>query len=122
VLYVSDIQILLVTGGGGRRGRGRRGRGRRGHVTTSSVSFASLLTDSGTITTFSSVDDPDPGSVQFDTRIRDKILWIVHLRAWISTSQNVYLSFSYRFTLFTTGLSTCIFTFTSKAHYIVRST
>jgi len=97
-------------------------RGRRGHVTTSSVSFASLLTDSGTITNFSSVDDPDPGSVQFDTRIRDKILWIVHLRAWISTSQNVYLSFSYRFTLFTTGLSTCIFTFTSKAHYIVRST
>ena len=56
MLYVSDIQILLVTGG----------RGRRGRVTTSSVSFASLLTDSGTITTFSSVDDPDPGSVQFD--------------------------------------------------------
>ncbi len=84
MLYVSDIQILLVTGGGGRRGRGRRGRGRRGHVTTSSVSFASLLTDSGTITNFSSVDDPDPGSVQFDTRIRDKILWIVHLRSWIS--------------------------------------
>ena len=55
MLYVSDIQILLVTGG-----RGRRGRGRRGHVTTSSVSFASLLTDSGTITTFYSVDDPDP--------------------------------------------------------------
>ncbi len=89
MLYVSDIQILLVTGGRGRRGRGRRGRGhrgrgRRGRVTTSSVSFASLLTDSGTITTFSSVDDPDPGSVQFDTRIRDKILWIVHLRSWIS--------------------------------------
>jgi hypothetical protein len=49
------------------------GRG-RGRVTTSSVSFASLLTDSGTITTFSSVDDPDPGSIQFDTQIRDKIL------------------------------------------------
>ncbi len=85
MLYVSDIQILLVTGGRGRRGRGRRGRGRRGRGrVTTSVSFASLLTDSGTITTFSSVDDPDPGSVQFDTRIRDKILWIVHLRAWIS--------------------------------------
>jgi hypothetical protein len=64
VLYVSDIQILLVT-----VGRGRRERGRRGRVTTSSVSVASLLTDSGTITTVSSVDDPDPGSVQFENMI-----------------------------------------------------
>ncbi len=64
MLYVSDIQILLVT-----VGRGRRERGRRGRVTTSSVSVASLLTDSGTITTVSSVDDPDPGSVQFENMI-----------------------------------------------------